>query len=125
MTTAIERVELVDELAHELSHYRNSNMTNRALAQHILAIPRIHDALAKSRATSKTDEQLRDEIIRDLPDCTITEDDVLVAAYHLHQAALYIALPIASEKELASARYHIGKARAAITAPTTPKGEEG
>ena len=37
---------LVDELANELRHYRHSPMASAALAEHILAIPRIHDALA-------------------------------------------------------------------------------
>jgi hypothetical protein len=34
---------LVDELANELRHYRHSKMASCALAEHILAIPRIHD----------------------------------------------------------------------------------
>lgn len=125
MTTAIELVERLKETA-ALAYARADNAQDDKLALRCAKdlTAAIH-ALAKSRATSKTDEQLRDEIIRDLPDCTITEDDVAHVAYHLHQAALYIALPIASEKELASARYHIGKAQAAITALTTPKGEEG
>lgn len=41
---------LVDELANELRQYRHSAMASGALAEHILAIPRIHDALAETDA---------------------------------------------------------------------------
>lgn len=45
-----ERQLLVDELANELRHYRHSPMASAALAEHILAIPRIADALALTPA---------------------------------------------------------------------------
>jgi hypothetical protein len=64
MTVRDETVEaktlLVDELANELRHYRHSPMASSALAEHILAIPRIYDALAKS-------QQGTDEVTEALP----------------------------------------------------------
>lgn len=45
MDTDTERALLVDELANELRKYRHSNMASAALAEHILAIPRIYAAL--------------------------------------------------------------------------------
>lgn len=50
---------LVDELANELRHYRHSSMAMGALAEHILAIPRIHDALAAQRIEAQSDETLQ------------------------------------------------------------------
>jgi hypothetical protein len=47
---------LVDELANELRHYRHSQMASAALAEHILAIPRIHDALEAQRIEARSDE---------------------------------------------------------------------
>jgi hypothetical protein len=46
------RTLLVDEVANELRQYRHSQMASAALAEHILAIPRIHDALAKDRLSA-------------------------------------------------------------------------
>jgi HAMP domain-containing protein len=45
------RTLLVDELANELRTYRHSKMASGALAEHILAIPRIHDALERPTNT--------------------------------------------------------------------------
>jgi hypothetical protein len=55
------RMPLVDELANELRHYRHSKMASAALAEHILAIPRIHAAIAAH--DSAMAETLRDAVV--------------------------------------------------------------
>ena len=51
----VERL-LVDELANELRHYRHSPMSSGALAEHILAIPRIHEALTRPQPSTSSVE---------------------------------------------------------------------
>jgi hypothetical protein len=58
LTQKVARALLVDELANELRHHRHSNMASAALAEHTLAIQRIHDAIAAIRENDGWQETL-------------------------------------------------------------------
>jgi hypothetical protein len=60
--------DLVDELANELRRYRHSDMASAALAEHILAIPRIHDAQTTIEALSERIAALEGALNFDEPD---------------------------------------------------------
>jgi hypothetical protein len=85
---------LVDELANELRRYRHSKIASAALAEHILAIPRIHDALTRPSTPSEDDvERMREllakvveELQPFLPE--LDEADISQALYEQIVAAL-------------------------------------
>ena len=103
---------LVDEVANELRHYRHSPMSSGALAEHILAIPRIHDALTRPQPSTSSVEAVARAIYESL-DLSFELKDDMARDGEFAKAAEAVVAALSPERE--PMREALEAARAALT----------